>query len=433
MHEPMARQILVADTIELANRKIYSMTVCEKDRQVIQPPYGASQLANALGARCLTVAVVAVLAFLNGCATPARIQQTRRPAEVRARIVRLMPATAIDPPGWATDIYAAFAALEIEPTNQNLCAALAVAGQESSFVVNPVVPGLASVARAEIYRRAEQHDIPQLLVRGVLLLKSSNGKSYSDRIDAVRTEQDMSLIYEDLIKKVPLGARLFANSNPVHTIGPMQVSINFAEQQMHDHPYPYPIDGSIRHELFSRRGGMYFGIAHLLAYSAPYDRMIYRFADFNAGRYASRNAAFQSAVDLASGISLAHDGALVRHDSSEIGPTELAVRSLARPLDLSDSQIRRALDQGDDPDFEKTSLYQRLFALAEKIERRTLPRAAIPKINLKSPKITRKLTTAWYASRVDRRYQRCMAQASPGVKPGAADQRSDANRIIQRE
>jgi hypothetical protein len=34
----------------------------------------------------------------------------------------------------------------------------------------------------------------------------------------------------------------------------------------------------------------------------------------------------------------------------------------------------------------------------------------IPSIRLDSPKITRKLTTAWFATRVDARYQRCMRQ-----------------------
>lgn len=416
----MNQGIFVPDGIDVAMRKYLDTCSPKRARAVIPSMFGISVGIRQLRPRCMVAAAINVLALLSGCATQQHVQQqsVRRPSEVQAQIVRLMPASVVDRQGWARDIYAAFAALDIEPTTNNLCATLAVAAQESSFVVNPVVPGLAKIARAEIDRRAEQHDVPKLLVRGALLLKSSNGKSYGDRIAAVRTEQDMSQIYEDLIGKVPLGARLFANSNPVHTVGPMQVSVSFAEQQAHDDPYPYPIESSIRHELFTRRGGVYFGIAHLLDYAAPYDRMIYRFADFNAGRYASRNAAFQNAVSVASGIALAADGALVRHDSSDIGATELAVRALARQLDLSDSQIHRALEQGDGIGFGQTSLYQRVLTRADQIARRTLPRAAIPQIDLKSPKITRKLTTEWYANRVDGRYQRCLAQAAADFKSG---------------
>ncbi|HET6545966.1 MAG TPA: DUF1615 domain-containing protein [Rhodanobacteraceae bacterium] len=362
--------------------------------------------------------LLAALALLGACATQKRAREPlHRPAEVRARIVRLLPAVTADREGWATDIQAAFAALRIEPTEQNLCATLAVAGQESTYTADPAVPGLAKIARAEIDRRAKRHHVPELLVRGALMIESPNGKRYGDRIASVRTEKDLSRIYEDLIGTVPLGQLLFGDSNPVRTGGPMQVSVGFAEQYARDHPYPYPVDGSIRHEVFSRRGGIYFGIAHLLGYPASYDQPLYRFADFNAGWYASRNAAFQKAVRLASGIPLSLDGDLIRHgsgrDGSKVGATELAVRSLGSRLDLSDRQIRRALEQGESLDFEETSLYRRTFALAERIERRPLPRAIVPHIALKSPKISRKLTTEWFAVRVDRRYRSCMAK-TPG-------------------
>jgi Protein of unknown function (DUF1615) len=36
----------------------------------------------------------------------------------------------------------------------------------------------------------------------------------------------------------------------------------------------------------------------------------------------------------------------------------------------------------------------------------------MPRIRLDSPKITRKLTTEWFATRVDTRYRRCMARAN---------------------
>ena len=69
------------------------------------------------------------------------------------------------------------------------------------------------------------------------------------------------------------------------------------------------------------------------------------------------------------------------------------------------------MEEGKNFEFEDTQLYARVFALAEKAEGRPLPRAVLPGIALKSPKITRKLTTAWFAKRVDERYQRCMARA----------------------
>ncbi|BFO08550.1 hypothetical protein GGER_10600 [Serratia rubidaea] len=174
----------------------------------------------------------------------------------------------------------------------------------------------------------------------------------------------MSAIFDDFIDMVPMGQRLFGSLNPVRTGGPMQVSIAFAEA--HAKGYPYPIDGSIRREVFSRRGGMYFGIMHLLGYPANYSRSLYRFADFNAGWYASRNAAFQSAVSQASGIPLALDGDLIIYGSDKPGTTELAVRTLAKRLDISHSAIRRALEKGDTLEFEDTDLYRQVFALADK-------------------------------------------------------------------
>src|SRR3546814_2082870 len=93
---------------------------------------------------------------------------------------------------------------------------------------------------------------------------SDLGRSYAERIEAVRTERELSAVFEDFIDMVPAGKRLFGGLNPVETGGPMQVRIDFAEAHAED--YPYSVDGSIRHEVFSRRGGMYFGMMHLLGY-----------------------------------------------------------------------------------------------------------------------------------------------------------------------
>jgi hypothetical protein len=370
--------------------------------------------------------VVMGIAALAGCTGDERFRDTAppRPADVRAQIASLLPANTPDRQGWAFDIYAAFAALGVSASAANICAVLAVTEQESSFRADPAVPNLAQIAWDEIDRRAERFGVPGFAVRAALQLSSPNGKTYSERIDAVRTEKELSQIFEDFIGMVPLGKRLFADLNPVRTGGPMQVSIAFAERHIKNQTYPYPMTGSIRDEVFTRRGGLYFGIAHLLDYAASYDKHLYRFADFNAGRYASRNAAFQNAVSLASGIALELDGDLVRHDDSgeaKPGSTELAVRSLGPRLNMSHAMIRRALEQGEGAEFERSTLFKRVFELAERLARRPLPRAVLPRIALKGPKIQRKLTTEWFANRVDERQRRCLARTAVSADAKAGD------------
>lgn len=372
-------------------------------------------------AACAAGAVAWLSLLLAGCATPPPAAEPGLPPSQARELVRqLLPATLPDASGWATDVVAAMAALQLPATPANLCAALAVTEQESTYRADPAVPGLGAIAWREIERQAGQAGVPMLLVRGALQMTSPNGKSYADRIEGAKTERELSETFEDLIGMVPLGQRFLAGRNPVRTGGPMQVSIAFAEAHARQRPYPYPVATNIRHEVFTRRGGLYFGVAHLLDYPAAYPQMLYRFADFNAGHWASRNAAFQQAVSLASGIPLALDGDLVRPGASGDDPpgsTELAVRVLATRLDMSPSAIRRDLEQGEEAGFERSRVYERVFALAEKLEGRTLPRAVMPRIDLQSPKITRKLTTEWFAKRVDERWRRCMARAGAATPP----------------
>lgn len=364
-------------------------------------------------------AAIALAAILAGCATVDEPSQAPgyRPltaAEGRALVARALPESVKERSGWASDIYAPFATLDLAPTTENVCAAVAVIEQESGFQVDPVVPGLAGIARKEIERRRESAGIPRLALDAALALPSGNGKSYGERLDAVRTERQLSEIYEDFIDKVPFGPRLLADRNPVRTGGPMQVSVAFAESFAAARPYPYPVTANIRREVFTRRGGVYFGIAHLLDYAAPYDRPLYRFADFNAGRYASRNAAFQAAVTQVSGVPLEQDGDLLRYEHGEPatapGSTELATRAIARRIGLTDADVRGDLELGKDPAFSQSRVYVRVFGLADRAAGKPVPRAAVPQIPLASPKITRNLTTDWFATRVDTRYRSCLAR-----------------------
>ncbi len=332
------------------------------------------------------------------------------PTEARALMVRLMPESLRDKTGWAADIHAALSALELPSTPQNLCAVMAVTEQESGYQADPAVPGLATIARQEIDRRADRAGVPALAVRAALALSSTSGRSYAERLETVKTERELSELYEDFIGRVPLGKTFLADDNPVRTGGPMQVSIRFAEDQMKERRYPYALKDSVRHEVFTRRGGLYFGSAHLLDYAAPYAQPLYRFADFNAGRWASRNAGFQAALGVASGLPVTPDGDLLPRSAGSVGETERAAYSLANRLGLDEAAIRRDLQRGDEAGFEKTPLHARVFSYADRLEKRELPRAVLPRIDLKSPKFSRKLTTEWFAQRVDQRYQRCLGR-----------------------
>ena len=330
-------------------------------------------------------------------------------------ITRLLPAYVKDKTGWATDLFTAFRTMQIPPKAENFCAAMAILEQESTFQADPVVPGLSKIVWKQIDERRQKYGIPMLVIEAALLKKSSNGKSYKERIDSLKTEKQMSDLIDDMIAEIPNGQSWLSAKNPVRTGGPMQVSVEFAEQHIKERTYPYPIKGNLRNEVFSRRGGVYFGVANLLDYPASYSHMQYRFADFNAGRYSSRNAAFQYVVSILSRQPMEFDGDLLRYKdgkpSGEVGATQKILFSMTQMLGMSPSEMQRDLLQEKTLAFESTPLYQKVFAIAEQHAGRKLLREMLPGIDLKSPKIQRKLTTAWFAQRVTGRYQTCLQRA----------------------
>jgi hypothetical protein len=331
-----------------------------------------------------------------------------------AVVNRLLPANIGDRSGWAADIVAAFANLRIPALPENVCAAVAIIEQESSFQADPPVPGLSRIVWQEIGKRREKYGIPKIVLEIALLKSSPDGRTYKARIDALRSEDQVNVLFDDMISELPGGKTLLGGYNPIRTGGPMQVSVTFAEEQTRSMPYPYARRDSVRKEVFSRRGGIYFGIAMLLDYPTTYSQMIYRFADFNAGRYSSRNAAFQEAVSRLSGRPLSFDGDLLRYRDGvallEESDTQRAILVLRAGLNLSAAEILRDLRLEKSPTFEQTPLYQRLYALADAAAGEKCPRERLPRIDLKSPKITRQLTTEWFARRVDGRYRSCLAR-----------------------
>ncbi|WP_199153743.1 DUF1615 domain-containing protein [Chromobacterium sp. ASV23] len=330
----------------------------------------------------------------------------------RALLDRLLPPGIPDRKGWTNDIMGAFSHLKIPYTPQFFCAVLAVAEQESGFSPDPVVPNLSKIVWGEIEQRRQKYLIPQFVVDAAMSKTSPDGRTFKQRVDALRTKREMNALYEDMVRELPFGQTIFEHKNPIRDGGPMQVSVAFAETHVRAWPYPYTYS-SLRDEVFTRRGSVYFGTAILLQYPAPYHDMVYRFADYNAGRYASRNAAFQQAVARLSGRKLALDGDIMLYSdkmnrvlSGATSDTQRALQGMAGRLGMSDADMLRDLKQEKLSGFAQTPLYQKVFALAGP----AAPREIIPQIVLVSPKFTHKLTTEWFARRVDGRYQRCLAR-----------------------
>ena len=179
-----------------------------------------------------SLSLLAVL-VLAGCSSqaPQPLKKGEKAIDVASVVRQKMPASVKDRDAWAKDLATTFESQGLAPTLENVCSVLAVAQQESNYQADPAVPGLSKIAWQEIDRRAERMHIPAFLVHTALKIKSPNGKSYSERLDSVRTEKQLSAIFDDLISMVPMGQTLFGSLNPVRTGGPMQVSIAFAEQQ----------------------------------------------------------------------------------------------------------------------------------------------------------------------------------------------------------
>ncbi|MCD5363182.1 DUF1615 domain-containing protein [Chromobacterium aquaticum] len=351
-------------------------------------------------------------------ATPPAAVQPPRPAYSdpqagRLLLNRVLPPKIRDRQGWSNDMLSAFTHLKIPYTAENFCALAAVIEQESSWQADPTVPNLPAIVWDKIAERAHGYLIPLPVVKAALLKTSPNGKSYKARIDGLRTEREMNDLFEDMAREASKLGLPMNMKNPIRTGGPMQVSVEFADGHVKVWPYPYPRSGSVRQEVFTRRGGVYFGAAILLQYPAPYSQMLYRFADFNAGRYSSRNAAFQAVMEKLSGKDLTLDGDLLSYKDGRVyaSATQSAVISLGGKLGMGQGEIMRDLKLEKSAAFGQSELYRKTYALADQRFGKPAAREQLPQIDLKSPKITRKLTTEWFAKRVDGRYQRCLERA----------------------
>lgn len=370
--------------------------------------------------RTLLVGLLGV--FLAGCQEPLPEKTTL----THAQIVSLIPKRVKEREAWAEDMAKVFDTLKIEKTPINICTSIAIIDQESNFAADPVVPKLGETSLAALEEKLEEKLGKNMagVFKKMLATKPTPENNFIKQIKAVKTERELDELYRKMFAhfgesyKVGvvndaakfLGKGIDEKLNPITTLGSMQVHIDYAK----DHRRANMSDDDLRDDLYSRYGGLYYGIHRLMLYQADYDKPLYRFADYNSGMYSSRNAAFQRQVATLSGKKLSLDGdLLIYKDGSpraEKGQTETALIAVADKLGLTAAQIRQDLKKEKSAKFESTATYQAVKQ-AYAATGKEPSYAIMPEVVISGVKLSRDYNTNWFATNVDRRYQTCISIA----------------------
>ncbi len=334
-----------------------------------------------------------------------------------------IPSQVKDREGWATDVAQAISALGKPLTPERVCAVLAVVEQESGFQTNPLVADLPGLVRRELLSKLDRlGPLADPALAALLSLKApGSAKNFGDRIADLRTERDLDRFFRDLAAayrdKLPktfvmasvlskvLGKGSLADFNPVTTIGSMQVKVEYARSLA---DFSSLDDADLRERLYTRIGGLRAGTARLLDYTASYTDIIYRFADYNAGVYAARNAAFQERLAALSGKKLALDGDILAYRDPEV-PSETLKTLIAwgEKNELSSWTINRDASKEKEQAFEDTRSWEFIGKAWEQRFGRPWSYARMPQLQIVSPKMIHKRSTEWFANAVKQRYVRC--------------------------
>lgn len=364
--------------------------------------------------------------ILTGCVTG----EPSPPALSKGEALRKLPPATRDKDAWTDAILGALSVIDKDPTAERVCAVVAVIEQESGFQANPTVKNLPKIVRAELAAKFSRlGPLAEPAVAAILKTRQpGTTETFGQRIDKLRTEQDLDRFFRDLVSRLrdrfpgsimlasavskAMGKGWLDDLNPVTTAGSMQVKVSFAKEV---DGFKGLEDDMQRDLLYTIVGGVRAGTARLLQYEASYDDVIYRFADYNAGVYASRNAAFQVMLGSLTGIKLVPDGDLLAYDqdggpSGEESQSLKAMRAFARAHDLSDWSVHRGANTEKEDDFESSTMWEEVREAYGKKTGKPPVYARIPAVAITSPKLAGPRSTEWFAKNVKRRYTACRAR-----------------------
>ena len=375
-------------------------------------PRGATSMPLALGA-----------AFALGCAAPPGCGAPAGPVglTVEETTALVRPDTK-EQDAWGAAVHAALGAAGQPIDAQHACMVLAVIEQESGYEADPVVPGLGAAARRALDSAARERlgrFGPDIVARVLEETPAGGAASFGARLDAVRTERALDRLFREMVEhfagKAPglsravrvLFPAIEERINPVRTAGSMQVAVDWVQA----HPDAGGMaPEALREALYTVDGGVLWGTRRLFAHGGDEIAPLHRFADYNAGLWASRNAAFQEALAGLSGVRLALDGDLLgwtARGTPARGPSEteralVAWAAKGAPA-LGPRQIRDDLEAEKSADFAETATWAAVWAAAP-----GAPRARVPVLALESPKMKSGRTTEWFAKKVEKRLGDCL-------------------------
>ncbi len=368
---------------------------------------------------------------------PAATSPAPETLDVETAAARLAPRVE-DREGWARDVLAAFARIGRPPAAADVCLVFAVIDGTSGFTpgvrLDRTVPFDFS-ARLERTYGAAVARVTSLLLR---LPDPASGRPFAERFAAARTEAAFDAAFLDLLAalraRVPalyataerLAARRglsLLDLDPVHTLGPMQVSLRWAAASPDGAGVP-PLE--LRARLHSRAGGIDFGVARLFAGGAAYDDVDYRIADYNAGLFASRNAAFQELVARLAGEPLALDGDLLRYDargspepdSATLGLLRKIAPGLDPPLDAA--RLRLDLANEKSLSLELTVTWRAVRSRAARALGGEPRYARLPHLRVRGPKQRASFSVREWVRFTRSAYDRCLSGGALPARTSAS-------------
>lgn len=373
----------------------------------------------------------------SGCASVTEKDSAVPPVQAHAwtvkEITSLIPKRVQHRKAWAEAVSHALEAHDLGRTLPRVCAVLAVIEQESGYRADPVVPGMSKLVEDRLRAYARRlGGVGEALFQELLGMRvGAEKKTIETRLRALRTERDVDRLFRDMVEhaetEFPRTLKLarwvgkqvpeveLERLNPITTAGSMQVSVRFAQQLGEGRGLTHD---EVREQLYTLDGGVYYGTARLFDDEASYPESIFRFADYNAGRYASRNAALQEQLSMLTGQTLRLDGDVLayRKDGTTLPKRTQTLDAMLRMrqlygLKISERQIKADAHKEKSADFESTQTYRAIKRLYQKQTGTAPVYARVPELELSSPKIRRKLTTNWFASNVQRRYASCLQRA----------------------